>query len=100
MSMLKTWAANYSLPQLVAGDFQADPDQIASTQGMAPNFVESFAVIGSGSRFTFSLPNPTMKLDYWFFDRSWTTQPLSSEVSTSTGSESDHMPVRATFLIQ
>jgi len=67
---------------------------------MAPNFVESFAVAGSGSRFTFSLPNPTMKIDYWFFDQSWTTQPLSSEVVWSTGSESDHLPLRATFLIR
>jgi hypothetical protein len=85
MSILKSWVPDYSLPQLVSGDFDADPDQIASTQGMSPNFVESFAVIGSGSRFTFSLPNPSMKLDYWFFDRSWTTQLRSSEVSTNTG---------------
>jgi endonuclease/exonuclease/phosphatase family metal-dependent hydrolase len=100
MSMFKDWSARHSTPQLVAGDFNADPDQIASTAGMAPNFVESFAVAGSGSRFTFSLPNPLMKLDYWFFDRSWATQPLSSEVVWSTGSESDHLPVRATFLIR
>ena len=97
---LKQWAQNYSTPQLVAGDFQADPDQIASSLGMAPNFVESFAVAGAGSRFTFSLPNPLMKLDYWFFDQSWATQPLSSEVIWSTGSESDHLPLRATFLIR
>jgi endonuclease/exonuclease/phosphatase family metal-dependent hydrolase len=99
MSMIKSWAKNFSTPQIVAGDFNADPDQIASTQGMAPDFVESFAVIGSGSRFTFPVPTPTMKLDYWFFDQSWTTQPLSTEVVTSTGSVSDHRPVRATFLI-
>jgi endonuclease/exonuclease/phosphatase family metal-dependent hydrolase len=100
ISRLKQWAQNYSTPQLVAGDFQADPDQIASSSGMSPNFVESFAVAGSGNRFTFSLPNPTMKIDYWFFDQSWAAQPLSSETVWSTGSESDHLPLRATFLIR
>jgi endonuclease/exonuclease/phosphatase family metal-dependent hydrolase len=99
MTMIKQWALNHSTPQLVAGDFNADPDQIASTLGMGPNFVESFATIGTGSRFTFPVSSATMKLDYWFFDKSWAAQPLSSEVIYSTGSESDHWPVRATFRI-
>jgi endonuclease/exonuclease/phosphatase family metal-dependent hydrolase len=99
MSLLKSWAKNYSKPQIVAGDFNADPDQIASSQGMSPDFVESFQVAGTGSRFTYPVPSPSMKLDYWFFDAGFGAQPLSSVVPTSTGSVSDHYPVRTTFLI-
>jgi endonuclease/exonuclease/phosphatase family metal-dependent hydrolase len=100
MSLIKSWASNYSKPQLVAGDFNADPDQIASTSGMSPNFLETFAMVGSGTKYTFPLPSPTMKLDYWFTDQSQKAKPLSSEVVTSTGTISDHRPLRATFQIQ
>jgi endonuclease/exonuclease/phosphatase family metal-dependent hydrolase len=100
MSMIKSWAANFSTPQIFSGDFNADPDQIASTRGMSPNFVETFALVGTGSRFTFPNWAPTMKLDYWFTDASMKAQPVSSEVITSTGSVSDHWPVRTTFLIR
>jgi endonuclease/exonuclease/phosphatase family metal-dependent hydrolase len=100
MSILKNWAANYSKPQLLGGDFNADPDQIMSSQGMSPSFVDSWAVVGAGSGYTFSGPSPTMKLDYLMFDRSGTAQPLSTSVVTSTGSTSDHYPVRTTFRIQ
>ena len=100
MSLIKSWAANFSTPQIFSGDFNADPDQIASTRGMSPNFLETFAMVGTGSRFTFPNWAPTMKLDYWFTDASMKAQPVSSEVITSTGSVSDHWPVRATFLIR
>jgi endonuclease/exonuclease/phosphatase family metal-dependent hydrolase len=100
MTKIKDWARTYSKPQIVAGDFNADPDQIASSQGMSPNFIESFQVVGIGSRFTYPSSLPTMKLDYWFFDSGWIARPVSSEVSTVTGTYSDHRPVRATFLIQ
>jgi len=58
------------VPVFVAGDFNADPDQIDTTQGMSPNFVDSWFVAGQGSRFTSFVPNPTMKIDYWFSDAS------------------------------
>jgi len=99
MSMLKSWTGSYSTPQLLGGDFNADPDQIMSTQGMSPHFVDSWAIVGSGGRFTYPVSSPTMKLDYLMFDKSATAQPLSSTVVTSTGSTSDHYPVRATFRI-
>ena len=100
MSILKNWASNYSTPQLVGGDFNADPDQIMSSQGMSPNFIDSWAAVGAGAGYTFSGPSPTMKLDYLMFDRSGTAQPLATSVVTSTGSNSDHYPVRTTFRIQ
>jgi endonuclease/exonuclease/phosphatase family metal-dependent hydrolase len=100
IAKLKSWASGYSVPQLVAGDFNADPDQIASSLGMAPNFVDSWSVVGSGRGFSCSAPNPTMKLDYWFSDAGGRAQPLSSQVVYGTGSVSDHYPVQTTFVIR
>src|SRR5204862_6034589 len=68
MRDLKAWAGQYSSPQLVAGDFNADPDQIDTTAGMSPNFVNSWPLVGAGSRFTALGPNPVMELDYWEAD--------------------------------
>jgi endonuclease/exonuclease/phosphatase family metal-dependent hydrolase len=100
MSLIKSWAANYSLPQIFSGDFNADPDQIASTRGMSPNFIDTLAFVNAASRKTFPAWAPTMQLDYWFTDASLRALPLSSEVIAHTGSVSDHRPVRTTFLIQ
>jgi endonuclease/exonuclease/phosphatase family metal-dependent hydrolase len=97
--MLKTWASRYPTPQLVAGDFNATPDQIDTTQGMLPNFVDSWSVVGSGPGYTWPSiqvqPLPIYKLDYWFSDRSDTAQPISTEVVKSTGTTSDHYPLLA-----
>ena len=100
MSMLKSWASNFSKPQIVAGDFNADPDQIDTSSGMAPNFVDSWSVVGSGSGYTAFSGAPTMKLDYWFSDSGGGAAAQSSEVITWTGGISDHFPVRTTFLIK
>lgn len=100
MSLLKSWAANYSLPQVVAGDFNADADQIDTTLGMLPNFIDSWSIVGSGPGFTAFVSTPTMKLDYWFSDSGGRAQPTSTGVVTSTGAASDHYPVQATFVIQ
>jgi endonuclease/exonuclease/phosphatase family metal-dependent hydrolase len=100
MSQLKSWAANYSRPQIVAGDFNADADQIDTTLGMLPNFIDAWSIVGSGPGFTAFVPTPTMKLDYWFADAGGLAKPTSTAVVTSTGSASDHYPVRATFVIQ
>jgi endonuclease/exonuclease/phosphatase family metal-dependent hydrolase len=100
MSQLKSWAGNYSRPQIVAGDFNADMNQIDTTLGMLPNFVDSWATIGSGSGFSAFTPSPTMKLDYWFSDAGGGVQPTSTAVVTSTGTTSDHYPLRATFVLQ
>jgi endonuclease/exonuclease/phosphatase family metal-dependent hydrolase len=99
MRDFKAWASGYSQPQLVAGDFNADPDQIDTTQGMLPNFTDSWFVVGTGSRFTALGSNPTMKLDYWFADNGGRAVPVESRVITSTGSVSDHLPVHATFVV-
>jgi len=97
---LKMWAANYPTPQLAAGDFNADPDQIDTANGMLSNFVDSWFVVGTGSRFTAFAPNPTMKIDYWFGDASGRAQPVSSAVLNGAQSVSDHYPIQATFLIK
>jgi endonuclease/exonuclease/phosphatase family metal-dependent hydrolase len=98
MRDFKNWASQFSRPQLVAGDYNADPDQIDATSGMAPNFNDSWFAVGTGSRFTAFVPNPTMKLDYWHSDASGAIQPLTSWVLFGA-SGSDHYPVHATFQI-
>jgi endonuclease/exonuclease/phosphatase family metal-dependent hydrolase len=100
ISWLKWWASYHSTPQIVAGDFNADPNQIDSTAGMRPQFVDSWALVGSPWGPTAFLPNPSMKLDYLFSDSSGRAYPLSTEVVTWTGTVSDHYPVRTTFLVQ
>jgi endonuclease/exonuclease/phosphatase family metal-dependent hydrolase len=100
MSLLKSWAANYSAPQIAAGDFNADPDQIDTTSGMVPSFVDTWSVAGSGRGFTSFTPTPSMKIDYWFEDNQGRANVQSTEVITATGTMSDHYPVRATFVVQ
>jgi len=100
ISLLKSWASGYSVPQIVAGDFNADPDQIDTTSGMSPNFVDTWSVVGSGRGFTSFGPSPTMKIDYWFTDASGRAQPNSSQVYYGSGSVSDHYPVQTTFVIR
>ena len=99
MRDFKAWAGQFSTPQLVAGDFNADPDQIDTSSGMAPNFADSWPAVGTGSRFTAFGPNPSMKIDYWFSDASGAIQPISSAVLNAPQSVSDHYPIQATFLI-
>jgi endonuclease/exonuclease/phosphatase family metal-dependent hydrolase len=100
MAKLKSWAANYSKPQIVAGDFNADADQIDTTSGMLPNFLDTWPLAGSGTNLTALLPTPTMKIDYWFTDASKHANPVSSQVYLGSGSISDHRPVQTTFLLQ
>jgi endonuclease/exonuclease/phosphatase family metal-dependent hydrolase len=104
IAMLKTWAGGYPAPWLAAGDFNATPDQIDTTQGMLPSFVDAWSVVGSGPGYTWPSiqvqASPIYKIDYWFSDSSGTAQPISSEVVTSTGATSDHYPVATMFQIQ
>jgi endonuclease/exonuclease/phosphatase family metal-dependent hydrolase len=100
MRDLKAWAGNFSSPQIAAGDFNADPDQIDTTSGMLPRFVDTWGAVGTGSRFTAFGPNPSMKLDYWFADSGGRAVPQTSEVVYSTGGVSDHYPIQTTFLIK
>lgn len=100
MAYLKTWASNFSVPQLVAGDFNADQDQIDTTAGMLPNFIDSWTLVGSGRGFTNPTPAPLYKLDYWLADVSGKARPNWSSVVTSTGTMSDHYGVQASFTIR
>jgi endonuclease/exonuclease/phosphatase family metal-dependent hydrolase len=100
MGMLKSWASNYSGPLLAAGDFNADPDQIDTSSGMSPVFTDTWSIAGSGHGYTSFVPTPTMKIDYWFEDAGGRAAVQSTAVVTSTGSISDHMPLRATVTVQ
>jgi endonuclease/exonuclease/phosphatase family metal-dependent hydrolase len=100
MAMLKSWAAGYSAPQIIGGDLNAQADQIDTTNGMVPNFVDVWSRIGSGSGATAYMPNPTVRIDYWFTDATLKATPVSIDVPTITGAFSDHLPVRSTFHIQ
>jgi endonuclease/exonuclease/phosphatase family metal-dependent hydrolase len=100
MASFKQWASQYSTPQVVGGDFNADPDQIVTPAGMSGNFVDSWAIVGTGRGLTSFTPVPTMKLDYLFADSSGKAQPQWSTVVTSPGTFSDHYPVAAAFVIR
>jgi endonuclease/exonuclease/phosphatase family metal-dependent hydrolase len=68
---------------------------------MAPNFVDSWFVVGSGLGNTGLDPtNPTMKLDYWLADQSGRAQPQSAQVISWTGWTSDHLPLQTTFVVK
>ena len=97
MIALKGWASGFSTPQIVAGDFNADPDQIDLATAMGSAFLDSWSVVGSGRGFTCCTLSPLFKLDYWFADTSGSALPLWTYVVTSTGTISDHFPVAAYF---
>jgi len=98
MARLKSYSSNYSAPQLAAGDFNADQDQI--DPGMSPNFVDSWTQVGSGRGFTAFTPSPSMKLDYWLQDAGGRARPQWSVVVTTPGSFSDHFPVITSYSIR
>lgn len=100
MAKLKSWASNYSKPQIVAGDFNADPNQIDTTAGMLPAFVDTWALVGSGKGYSAFVSPPTMKIDYWFTDAGQRAQPVFTQVFLGSGSRSDHYPVQTTFVIK
>jgi endonuclease/exonuclease/phosphatase family metal-dependent hydrolase len=100
MSYLKNWASNFPAPQLVAGDFNADPDQIDSASGMLPSFIDAWFVVNAGRGLTCSTPYPTMQLDYWFADASGRAKPNWSSVVTGTGTVSDHFPMHTSFTVR
>ncbi len=100
MSVVKSYAANYSRPQILGGDFNADPDQICSSSGMSPAFIDTWTLVGSGRGFTARTPSPTMKLDYLFTDAGKRANPTSTRVATTTGTASDHYPVLTTFSVR
>jgi endonuclease/exonuclease/phosphatase family metal-dependent hydrolase len=100
MGVLKAWAGNYSTPQLVAGDFNADADQIDTYEGMLPNFADAWLIVGDGLGFSAYSPSPTMRLDYWFSDVSGGLLPVYEAVVTWADDISDHFPLQATFVIQ
>lgn len=100
MIAFKSWASGFSTPQIVGGDFNADPDQIDISSAMGSAFVDSWSVVGSGRGLTASTPSPLYKLDYWFADTSGTALPLWTYVVTSAGTISDHFPVAAYFTLR
>jgi endonuclease/exonuclease/phosphatase family metal-dependent hydrolase len=99
MSLLKSWASNFSRPQILAGDLNATPDEINTLQGMNPNFVDTWQLVGSGFSATAFAPNPSMKIDYWLTDAGLKAQPLWTQVVTTTGTISDHLPLLTAFRI-
>jgi endonuclease/exonuclease/phosphatase family metal-dependent hydrolase len=99
MSALIAYAHQFASPQLVAGDFNADPDQIDASGAMGASFRDAWSAVGSGPGYTANAPNPTMHLDYWFSDISNQIRPSWATVVTAPGALSDHFPVHAAFLL-
>lgn len=100
MPHFKSWASGYSTPQLVGGDFNADPNQIDINEGMGGAFIDSWSIVGVNAGYTAFTPSPTMKLDYLFGDNSGKVSPISSTVVTSMGTFSDHFPVTGLFTVR
>lgn len=100
MSVLKSYAAGFSRPQIVGGDFNAGPDQVLSSSGMSPAFLDTWRLVGSGNGFTAFTPSPTMKIDYLLTDAGRRANPTTTRVVTSTGTASDHLPVVASFSVR
>lgn len=98
MSSLKAYAAGFSRPQIVAGDFNADRNEI--DPAMSPNFVDSWGQVGSGNGYTAFTPSPSMKLDYWFEDSGGRVTPNWSVVVTTPGTFSDHYPIINSFAVR
>ena len=99
MSLIKTFAAAFGGAWIVGGDFNADPDQIDTSQGMLPNFTDSWSVAGSGTSKTAFSPDWTMKIDYLFTDSNGRTQVDWTSVVTGVG-VSDHRPIMGSFRVQ
>lgn len=98
MSRLKSYASSYSAPQLMAGDFNADRNEI--DPAMSPAFVDTWGQVGSGAGYTAFTSSPSMKLDYWFSDASNRARANSSVVVKTAGTFSDHFPVLNTFTVR
>jgi len=99
MSVLKSWASNYSAPQIAMGDFNAGADEVNTTSGMRPNFVDTWPLVGSGNPYSAFMPNPNMKIDFCFADAGGRAQALWTMIPTSTGTVSDHLPVQTALRI-
>ena len=100
MAYLKNWASNFGGTKLVSGDFNADPDQIDASSGMAGMFIDSWTQVNAGRALTCSTPVPTMQLDYWFVDTSGKAKTKWMSVERGTGTVSDHFPTHAAITIQ
>ena len=100
MTMLKAWGCNYAAPQLAAGDFNADPDQIRHDSRHETRRRGLVVACRLGRGLTCNTPSPTMKLDYWFADASGRARVEWTYVNTGTGTVSDHFPVVASFVIR
>ena len=97
IASLTTWAARFPSPQLLGGDFNANPGstEIANTsRGMTAAFVDAWSVAGSGNGYTFHSASPSRRIDYWF-SRGAVARSIS--VLATSPSLSDHLPVRASF---
>jgi len=99
MAQFKTWAAQFSAPQIAGGDFNGETSEINTTSGMLPDFIDTWSV-GTGGRVTAYGPTPTKKLDYLFVDDGGNAVPETSEVLYSTASASDHYPVYAVIRVR
>jgi len=100
MARIKSYASNYSAPQIVGGDFNADMDQIDTSSGMYPNFADTWKLAGSGAGLTCNTPSPTMKLDYIFADAGGRAKPDWTVVLKNFGTFSNHFPVYTSFTIR
>ncbi|KYP14419.1 endonuclease/exonuclease/phosphatase family protein [Flavihumibacter sp. CACIAM 22H1] len=90
-ALLTHLAAVQQYPVLVAGDFNAEPEE-ASIRLLS----STFGSAGKATDYTIPELHPDKKIDYIFYTPGW-FQPESSEVLTKDSYGSDHLPLRAVF---
>jgi len=95
VSAFQQWAAEFSGPQLVGGDFNTHPDTTPFVQ-MTQVYADAWSTGGSGPGYTHSNPDVTTRLDYWWSRRT-STETLTSVTVVPDATHSDHRPVVATY---
>ena len=102
ISAMKMWISRSAGPPVVAGDFNEVPGAPEFTDpraGMLSSFSDAWSHAGSGPGFTYPVPSPNRRIDYWFLDRSGKVSASSARVVTSaTGS--DHYPLLVELALQ
>ncbi|HYM22539.1 MAG TPA: endonuclease/exonuclease/phosphatase family protein, partial [Vicinamibacterales bacterium] len=93
VTAFKAWAASFSGPQLVGGDFNAHPGTTPILE-MQQAYTEEGAAGGSGSGYTHTNPSVSTRIDYWFGSSKTSLSSISVPADTK---DSDHRPVVATF---
>lgn len=95
-----TWAATFSGPKLVGGDFNDSPSS-APILAMKQVYADAWALGGTGSGYTHMKSGsltPVTRIDYWFSEKA-APIALNSVAVTGSPTDSDHLAVVAGYSV-